>query len=115
MSVAGHHHVLVATRQSQQRLLHATQTGSSADYDLAGVQAHVQRDLVIAGASCVQPSGGRADELVQAALYVHVQVFERCVPREVAALDFPLDQLQSSMIAAESSSPMMPWRASIRA
>ena len=43
----------------------------------------------------MQPSRCRADELVQSALYIHVQVFERSVPRELAVLDFPLDQLQA--------------------
>ena len=76
VSVAGHDHTLVSSCQSQQRPLNETQSGSGVGYDLAGIQAHVQRDLVVARASRVQPSGSRADELVQAALYVHVQIFE---------------------------------------
>ena len=83
MSVARHHHLLIPTSQAQQRPLHATQPSHRlADY-LTGVEAHIQRDLVIAGAPGVQAPCCRTNELVQPPLDVHVQVFQRGVPREV--------------------------------
>ena len=41
------------------------------------------------------PPSRRTDELVQAPLDVHVQVFQRSVPREIPGLDFLLDDGQT--------------------
>ena len=95
MGIPWHNHALVAPGQTHQGSLHPSQAGHGIGDDLAGVEAHVQGDLVVAGTSGVQPPGRRANEVVQAPLDVHVQVFESGIPREVATLDFLFDRPQS--------------------
>ena len=53
----------------------------------ADPQAEIGRDLVVARACGVQPSGRRPDQLGEAALHVHVDVLERTLELEFAALD----------------------------
>ena len=75
--------------------MHAAQPGHGVADDLAGVEPHIQRNLVVARPPGVQPPRRRADELVQPPLDVHVQVFQRGIPRKIAGLDFLLDAAQA--------------------
>ena len=61
---------------------------------LLGEEAQVGCHLVVAGARRVQPSRRVADLLGQARLDVGVDVFQRSVERELAALDLALDFAQ---------------------
>ena len=91
VGVAGHDYLLITPRQPQQRPLDSPQPAHGLAGDLAGIKAHIQRNLVVARASGVQSPRRRADELVQPPLDVHVQVFQRGIPREIAGLYFLLD------------------------
>ena len=53
---------------------------------LADPHAEVERHLVVARARGVQPSGDGADQLAQAGLHVHVDVFEFLAEREGAGV-----------------------------
>ena len=57
----------------------------------AQIQPHVGRDLVVARARGVQPLAGVAGERGQAALDVHVHVFEIDRPLELAGADLVAD------------------------
>ena len=87
MGIAGHHHIAELLTPGYQRPLHTPEGSDSVVDDLLGVHAHIQGDLVVAGAPGVQAAGGGADELVQPAFNVHVQVFQRGVPGEAIRLD----------------------------
>ena len=58
---------------------------------LAHPEPEVGRDLVVARARRVQAPGRLADQLPEPRLDVHVDVFERGLKLEVAALDFSRD------------------------
>ena len=58
---------------------------------VAHPEAEVDRDLVVARARGVQPACGRADDLGQATLDIHMDVFERARERKRARLDFAFD------------------------
>lgn len=89
--VAGHDHVLVASSQFEERLLHSSESSYDIDDRFLGVEPQVHGYLVVSRPGRVQSSRRRADELVQAALDVHVQVFQVRVPGESLFLDFLLD------------------------
>ncbi len=57
----------------------------------AHVEPEVGRHLIVARARRMQPPGGRADQLLQAALDVHVHVFERAREPHLAAVDLGQD------------------------
>ena len=50
-------------------------------------QPEIGRDLIIARARGMQPPRRRTDQLGEAALHVHMDVFERPLEFELAALD----------------------------
>ena len=54
---------------------------------VAHPKPEIGRHLIVARARGVQPPGGRADQLGEAALHVHVDVFQRPLERELAGLD----------------------------
>ena len=95
MSVARHDYIPVGLSQADQARLDSPQTGQCFLDDLLGVEPHVQRYLVVAGAAGMQPATGGADFLGQPVLDVHVQVFQGWVPGKAAILDFLLDSLQT--------------------
>ncbi len=64
---------------------------------VAHPQLHVGGDLVVARAAGVEPAGGGADPVLQAALDVHVDVLERTREREAPGLDIGLDLLEPSV------------------
>ena len=61
---------------------------------VAHPEAHVGRDLVVARTAGMQAAGGEPDLVLEIALDVHVDVFERTREREAAGLDLGLDLLE---------------------
>ena len=61
-----------------------------------GIEADIGRNLVVARAAGVQTFTGVADEIRQAFFDVHVHVFQRRVPDELATRDFIGNAVQSA-------------------
>ena len=95
VGIAGHHHIEVSFPQAYQRALHTTQSRHGVGDGGTGVQTHIQRDLIVAGAAGMQAATGRADQVGQPPLNIHVQVFEVRVPREFALFDLFLHPAQA--------------------
>ena len=54
---------------------------------VAHIEPEIGRHLVVARAGGVQPPGGIADQFLQPAFDIHVDVFERAREREFVCLD----------------------------
>ena len=54
---------------------------------IAHPEPEIGRDLIVARARRMQPPGGRPDQLGEPALDIHMDVFERALEGELAALD----------------------------
>ena len=80
MREARHHHIEMRLRLARQRELQGGERRVGGVDPVAHIELEVGRDLVVARARGVQPPGGLADQRLQAALDVHVHVFQR--PRE---------------------------------
>ncbi|MBA7474792.1 hypothetical protein ES707_10147 [subsurface metagenome] len=87
MREAGHHGCGVLQRALHQRLLERGERGLGLVDDVADEQPEVGRDLVVARTRRVQAAGGGADQLGQAALDVHMNIFKRALEREIALAD----------------------------
>ena len=87
VGIARHHHLPELLSPVYQRPLHPAEGSDGVVDHLLGVHSHIQSNLVVAGAPGMQAAGGGADELVQPAFNVHVQVFQRGVPGEAILLD----------------------------
>ncbi len=61
-----------------QRQLQVLQLAIEMVNRVADIEAEIRGDLVIARARRVQASGGFADNVLQALLDIHVNVFQRC-------------------------------------
>ena len=75
--------------------MHSPQSFGYRNDRLFGVEPQVQCHLVVPRPGRVQPSRRRADELVEAALDVHMQVFQGRVPGEFLFPDLLLYRLQT--------------------
>lgn len=74
-------------RALHQRLLELRERGVGLVDDVTDIETEVGRDLVVARARGMQAAGGGTDQLGQAALDVHMDIFERALEREVALAD----------------------------
>ena len=87
MGEARHHRAGVLKRLLGQRQLIGGERGVDGVDRIAHPQPEIGRHLVVARARGVQAAGRRADEIGQPALDVHMNVFERALEGESAALD----------------------------
>ena len=90
---AGHDAVGLFQRACRQHLLQAGDLLDEPVHGVADPEPEIHRHLVVARACRVQPSGGRADVGGEPRLDVHVDVLERALEGEAAALDFATDRL----------------------
>jgi len=60
------------------------------------IEAEIRGDLVIARARRVKPSGGFADNVLQALLDIHVNVFKGCRKAECAGFDLGLNLIKAT-------------------
>ncbi len=93
MGKTRHHGRGVFQRAAGQRVLEGGQRRVGLVDRVADIQAEIGRDLVVARARGVQPAGGGADQFGEPALDVHMDVFERGLEAELAALDLGEDFL----------------------
>ena len=84
---AGHHGRGMFQRPLHQRHLESGERGVQLVDHVAHEQAEIGCDLVVARARGVQAAGGGSDQLGQAALDIHMDVLERALELEFAALD----------------------------
>ena len=87
MGEARHHGGGMLDRALDQRLLEGLQRGIGVVDGVADIEPEIGRDLVVARARGMQPPGGRADQLGQPALDIHVDVLERALELERALAD----------------------------
>ena len=95
MGIPRHQRIPVAPAQRDQGLLHLPEAPNGVAAGLQRIKPHVGGYLVVAGTPGVQAPRRRADELMQAAFDVHVQVFQGRVPWKAAAFDLVFDLLQA--------------------
>ena len=88
MGKAGHDGFGVLFRQIDQSRLQASNQVLNDGNLVAQPQADVGGNLVITAAACVQAFAGVADFISQAALDVHVDIFQIQRPRNSTVLDF---------------------------
>ena len=94
MGKARHHGVGMILRPRHQRALEANKASLHLINGVAHPEAKVGRYLVIAAARRVQPTGHRADQLRQARLRHHMDVFQIKVHRNPARFIFSGDGVQ---------------------
>ena len=95
MGEARHHHVGASSARVAERPLQAGDLEDERVDRVAHPEAEVDRDLVVARTRGVQAPGGRTDDLGEAALDVHMDVFERAREGEGPRLDFALDLVET--------------------
>ncbi len=93
MREAGHHRVGMRLGLIDQRALKLAQRRVEAVDRAAHPEAEIGRDLVVARARRVQPSGGRADQFGEPRLDIQVDVLVGLAEDEGAALDLRPDLL----------------------
>ena len=91
MGIAGHHRRGVALGLLDEGGLQRLHVPLAAVDGGAQPEANVCRDLVVAGARRVQTPGIRPDDLGEARLDIHVDVFAVAPEREASALDLGED------------------------
>jgi hypothetical protein len=74
-------------RAIDERGLECGERGIGLVENVADIETEIGRNLVVARTRGVQPAGGGADQLGQAALDVHMDIFERALEREAALAD----------------------------
>ncbi len=82
MGEAGHHRVGMLQRTIDQCPLQRRKGRIDLVDGIAHEQTEVGRDLVVARTRGMQAAGGRADQLAEPALHIHVNVFERTLECE---------------------------------
>ena len=87
MREARHHRAGMRQRLLGERLLQAGERGIDGVDGVAHPQPEIGRHLVVARARRVQAAGRGADQVLEPALDVHVDVFQRALERERAGLD----------------------------
>ena len=100
MGEAGHDGVGMLVGAGDQRILERVDPGERLVDRAAHPQLEVGRDLVVARAGGVEAARDRPDQLGQAVLDVHVDVFERGVLDQLAVGDLGGDLLQSGVDGA---------------
>ena len=98
---AGHDGIGFPAGQFDQALLQAGQFGADEINFVAQVQADIGRDLIVTGAAGVQFFAGNTDFGSQRGFDVHMNVFQRDRPVEIAAfnLDPNLFQAANNIVA----------------
>ena len=114
MGEAGHDRADVRFGLGDQRALQALQGCLDAVDRVAHPEPEVERHLVVARPRRVQASGRVADQLGEARLDVHMDVFERDAEGECAVFDLALDPVEASRIAAPSVFERTPAATSMR-
>ena len=94
MRETGKHRLGFALRDFQDGSLQRADRRSDVVERLAHEQPHIGSDLIVARPSGVQALAGIADSLGEYRFDVHVHVFERGTPLEVAGLDVGEDPLE---------------------
>jgi hypothetical protein len=100
---------------SSRRLLEVAQQAVDLVDRVAQPEPDVGGHLVVARAAGVQALAGIADKRGEALLDVEMHILVIEIPVELAGLDLGCIVAMPCSIAARSSAPMMPWRASMRA
>ena len=90
---ARHDAVGMLERARGQRLLQFADLADKLIHRVADPEPEIHRDLVVARARGVQPPGNGTDVGGEPRLDVHVDVLERALEGEAAALDFATDRL----------------------
>ena len=88
MREAGHDRLRMGERLLRQRALIIRQRRVEFVQHIAHPQPEIGRDLIVARARGMQPSGCRADHVREPRLDVHVDVFERALETEFTTRDF---------------------------
>ena len=94
VSVARDHHADVGLGQADEDALQLGQHAQDVVQRIAQVHAHVEGHLVVAAAAGVHLLGRLSHDFEQPRFDVHVDVLERVVEPETAALDFPSNLVQ---------------------
>ena len=95
--------------------LHGDERGVEVAEHVAEIEALVKRDLVVARASGMELAAHRAGDLDEAALDVHVDVFELAPEGEAPALELGPHRLEPPSMAARSVASISPARSRARA
>ena len=88
MGEAGHHGAGVLKRLFGERQLQIGELRVERVDRVAHPEPEIERDLVVARARGMQPPGGGADQIGEALLDIHMNVFERAREGESSGLDF---------------------------
>jgi hypothetical protein len=97
MRIARHQNILVDLGQSQQRRLQGAQALADFRRLRLHIKPQIERDLIVPAARRVQLRPRRADAFGQRGLDIHVDVFERTFPAEIARLDFSFDHREGRL------------------
>ena len=87
MREAGHHSARMCERLFGERTLETAKRNIERIDGVAHPQPEIGRHLVVARARGMQPAGRLPDQLGQAALHIHVDVFQRPLEGKLAGLD----------------------------
>ena len=87
MREAGHDGCGMFERAIDERLLERGERGIGLVENVADIETEIGRNLVVARTRGVQPAGGGADQLGQAALDIHMDILERALEFEAALAD----------------------------
>src|ERR1051325_10690224 len=95
MGVAGHHDAAVRGRDLDERDLEVVKARDDVGDRRLRPEANVRDDLVVAGAGGGEAASGRPDNVREAGLDVHMDVFELLVPGKLSRSDLALDLFQT--------------------
>ena len=95
VGVARHDCAAAALGSLDQGTLEAVNQADDRIHGIAGIEAHIGGDLIVATAGGVELGTRGADALGQLRFDVHVHVFEGFLPLEVAAFDLALEAEQA--------------------
>jgi hypothetical protein len=97
MGEARHQDVGVGLGPGEQDPHQPLQLIVSAVAGVADPQAEVHRHLVVAGAGGVQAASGRADQLAQTSLHIHVDILELLPEGEGPSPDLGGDRIEAAL------------------
>src|SRR5688500_6272728 len=95
MRVAGHNHVQMLPGHVDQDTLQLPNIIEDCENLIAQVEAHIERDLIVAAAGGVKLAADRTNQFDQAPLDVHVNILPAHIEDELAACDLCLNLLQA--------------------
>ena len=100
MGIAGHYHSRVGVRLRHKRLSQRVNRAQYAIDSLLGEHPHIERNLVVARARGVELSRGVAYLLKQAALHIHMDVFQLRTPGKCAGFNLFADFGKAALYGA---------------